>query len=66
MEMHILTFALSDELYQILEETFSPAEIEVFINQAVRNHIEESLGKKITCTGDTLSEDDINSHEWPQ
>lgn len=61
--MHVITFALSDDLYKILEETFTPAEIDVFINQAVRRQIEESLHKDFTLEEEDL-EDDKNRHEW--
>lgn len=64
--MHVVTFALSDELYKILEETFSPAEIDVFINQAVRRHIEESIHKKSSASEPQPLEDDTNNHEWTQ
>lgn len=64
--MHVVSFALSDELYKILEKTFSPAEIEVFINQAVRRHIEDSLGKEKQQIDPDLPEDDVNNHEWTQ
>lgn len=39
---------LADDLYKILEKTFTPEEIEVFINQAVRRQIEETLKIKTT------------------
>lgn len=61
--MHVVTFTLSDELYEILEQTLSPAEMDVFINQAVRRHIEESVHQeKATETKDKV--DDMNNHEW--
>jgi hypothetical protein len=64
-EMHKLDFILADDLYKILEKTFTPEEIEVFINQAVRRQIEETLKIKPTQPPKEPV-DDINSHEWTQ
>lgn len=62
--MHIVKFALADDLYEILEKTFSPEEIEVFINQAVRCHIEDSLKMEITSGKLDKQDEDTNNHEW--
>lgn len=64
--MPILQIAIADDVYKVLEETFQPEEIDVFINQSVKTHLQELYQRKGLDPFDFGSPaEDENSQEWP-
>ena len=63
--MRRMNVAIADVLYEALEKTFQPEEIDIFINQAIRRQLEDlyaRTGKEPLA--DPPPQEDENNHEW--
>lgn len=63
--MRVIILPIPDNIYEALEKTFEPEEVDVFINQAIRHRLEElyvQTGKNLIK--EPMSQEDENNHEW--
>jgi predicted CopG family antitoxin len=66
--MHRLRVTVSDDVFNKLKECFRPSEVSIFVNNAIRQKLEERKKRfeeeYHPHEKEQEAEDDKNAHEW--